>query len=62
MTADPQAAEAFLRKYDVRYIVVGQLEKAEYAGPGLDKFTQYNGQLWDTVYQQADTTIYQVRP
>ncbi len=61
-TPDPQAAEAFLRKYDVKYIVVGQLEKAEYAGSGLDKFTQLSGRLWDTVYQQADTTIYQVRP
>ena len=42
--------------------MVGQLEKAEYAGSGLDKFAQWNGQLWDAVYQQADTTIYKVRP
>lgn len=62
MTPDSQAAEAFLRKYSVRYIVVGQLEQAEYAGAGLDKFAQLSGQLWDVVYQQGDTTIYQVRP
>jgi uncharacterized membrane protein len=32
-TTDPAAAKAFLQKYNVRYIVVGQLERAEYV-PG----------------------------
>jgi len=61
-TTDIQQAQAFLSKYDVRYIVVGQLERAEYQGAGLLKFLQYDGQLWDTVYQEGVTTIYRVRP
>jgi hypothetical protein len=46
----------------VKYIVVGQLERAEYAGAGLGKFVQYDGKLWDAVYHEGNTTIYQVRP
>ncbi|MFN2121849.1 MAG: DUF2298 domain-containing protein, partial [Anaerolineales bacterium] len=61
-TTDIQQAQAFLKKYDVRYIVVGQLERAEYQGAGLLKFVQYDGQLWDTAYRGGETTIYRVRP
>jgi YYY domain-containing protein len=61
-TTDPQAALSFLKKYNVKYIVVGQLERAEYPGAGLNKFDQYNGQLWDSVYRQGDTVIYKVNP
>ena len=61
-TTDVQAALAFLKEYNVKYIVVGQLEHAEYAGPGLDKFEAQNGQLWNTVYRDGDTVIYQVHP
>ena len=59
-TTDVQAVKAFLQKYDVKYIVVGQLEMAEYPGAGLDKFVQYNGKLWNSVYHDGDTSIYQV--
>ncbi len=59
-TQDVEAARAFLREYNVKYIVVGQLERAEYAGAGLDKFEQYNGVLWKAVYREDDTVIYQV--
>jgi uncharacterized membrane protein len=61
-TADAQQAEDFLRRYNVRYIIVGQLERAEYPGPGLLKFVHYEGQLWDAVYREGQTVIYQVRP
>jgi YYY domain-containing protein len=61
-TADVQAARDFLGKYQVRYIIVGQLERAEYPGAGLDKFEQYNGKLWNSVYRDGDTVIYQVLP
>lgn len=61
-TSDVQEALNFLRQYEVRYIVVGQLEQAEYPGPGLDKFADNAGKLWDAVYQEGDTTIYQVLP
>jgi uncharacterized membrane protein len=59
-TQDINAVGAFLTKYNVKYIVVGELERAEYAGAGLDKFEQYNGVLWNSVYREGDTVIYQV--
>ncbi len=59
-TSDVQAAQAFLKEYNVKYIIVGQLERAEYPGPGLEKFEQYNGKLWNAVYRDGDTAIYQV--
>ena len=37
-SANPQEALSVLRKYGVRWIVVGGLERAYYPGPGLDKF------------------------
>jgi YYY domain-containing protein len=59
-TDDADAALVFLKKFGVQYIVLGQLERAEYAGAGLDKFEQYNGKLWNAVYREGDTVIYQV--
>ncbi|HEY5983192.1 MAG TPA: DUF2298 domain-containing protein [Anaerolineales bacterium] len=57
-----QGALDFLKRYNVRYIIVGQLERAEYPGAGLDKFSANDGKMWDTVYHDEATTIYQVRP
>jgi len=71
-TPDINAALTFLKKYNVRYIVVGQLERAKYApgapagpippeGPdGLAKFEQYDGGYWQSVYRDGETVIYQV--
>jgi hypothetical protein len=42
--------------------VVGQLEQVTYPGPGLDKFPAFNGVLWNQVYQDENTTIYEVIP
>jgi uncharacterized membrane protein len=57
---DALAAYQFLQTYQVKYIILGQLEKATYAGAGLDKFSLNEGILWQTVYQDRDTTIYEV--
>ena len=65
-TTDLQLARAFLRKYDVRYIILGQQERGLYASEngqpvqGLAKFPAADGSLWRTVYQDKDTTIYEV--
>jgi YYY domain-containing protein len=59
-TTDWKAAEAFLQKYDVKYIVLGQQERGKYPGEGLDKFLQAEGILWQEVYHQGDTIIFQV--
>jgi len=52
----------FLAEYDVRYIVVGQLEQIYYPGDGLLKFEQYNGTLWKEVFRDRQTAIYEVLP
>jgi len=59
-TTDLSEAEAFLTEYNVSYIILGQLERIYYAGPGLDKFEAQNGQLWQRVYQDKNTAIYKV--
>jgi uncharacterized membrane protein len=59
-TPDVDAAVSFLEKYDVRYIILGQLERLNYPSIGLEKFPAYEGVLWQLVYQDGDTEIYQV--
>ncbi len=65
-TPDQTLALAFLHKYNVRYIIVGQLELAKYtpadpsAPNGLVKFHQYNGVLWKDVFHSGATVIYEV--
>jgi uncharacterized membrane protein len=61
LTADRQSAEDFLQRYDVKYVIVGQMERAEYPGIGLEKFDALNGDLWQEVYRDGDTVIYEVR-
>ena len=66
-TTEIDIARAFLKKYQVQYIVVGQLERNVYPvqNPmvdGLAKFEKYNGLYWKAVFQDADTTIYEVIP
>jgi uncharacterized membrane protein len=58
-TADLDFAEDFVERYQVSYIIVGQLEKAKYSIAGIEKFILGEGLLWNTVYQDRDTTIYQ---
>jgi YYY domain-containing protein len=53
-------ALAFIKKYDVGYIVVGQEERNYYPGAGLDKFAQEEGVLWDEVFRDGATRIYKV--
>ncbi len=60
-TTERAYVEDFLRRYDVTYIVVGQLERATYPGPGLEKFRLWDGDLWQEVYRDGATVIYRVR-
>jgi uncharacterized membrane protein len=59
-TTDRQQTTNFLKKYNVHYIIVGQLEQAYYAGDGVDKFMAWNGDLWKEIYRDRDTVIYEV--
>lgn len=58
-THDEGVVIEFLKKYQVKYIVVGQLERVYYP-TGLDKFDQWNGKYWKEVYRDGGTAIYEV--
>jgi uncharacterized membrane protein len=60
-TLDMQTARDFLRKYNVRYIVLGQQERAYYTAPGLEKFAamERSGEL-KRVFSVGQTVIYEV--
>ena len=59
---NPEFTRDFLKKYDVKYIIVGQLERAEYIPEGIAKFEQAEGQYWRAVYRDGQTVIYEVIP
>ncbi|HLO18614.1 MAG TPA: hypothetical protein VK206_27530, partial [Anaerolineales bacterium] len=59
-SVDVEFSREFLKTYDVHYIVVGQLERAEYTLEGINKFEQYNGTYWQEVYRDGNTVIYKV--
>jgi uncharacterized membrane protein len=61
-SVDIDATRTFLKTHDVRYIVVGQLERAEYTPEGIAKFEQFDGTDWNAVYRDANTVIYEVTP
>ena len=57
---DLELVKEFIQKYDVHFIIVGQLEQAYYVGPGLEKFEANDGILWNEVYRNEGTVIYEV--
>ena len=59
-TTDIFTALNFLQKYDVKYIIVGQLERIIYGQDGLAKFSEYEGSYWQTVFTYKDTIILKV--
>jgi len=61
-TRDLSAAKAFLDKYAVKYIVVGQMERNMYSQEGIAKFEFGNGSMWKTVYEDSGTVIFEVLP
>jgi YYY domain-containing protein len=57
---DQEFVRDFLERYGVKYIIVGQQEVAVYSYAGLDKFLAWDGLLWNEVYRDAGTAIYEV--
>jgi uncharacterized membrane protein len=55
---DPERAVELLRRYDAEYIVVGGLERACAAAPGVAKFAAGAGRYWTVVFESGDTRIY----
>jgi YYY domain-containing protein len=59
-TPDQELAWRILREYDVRFIVVGGLERAYYPAAGLAKLDQMIGNGLEVAYHQGSVTIYEV--
>ncbi len=59
-TTSLDVAEAFLRRYDVGYIILGQQERGLYGEGGLEKFDAAASILWKEVYRDRDTRILKV--
>jgi YYY domain-containing protein len=55
----PNRVLPLLKKYQVRYVYVGALERAYYTAAGLIKFDQQTD-LFNPVYRQHGVTIYEV--
>jgi YYY domain-containing protein len=60
-TADVSRALEIMRKYGVRYVYVGELERAYYPKDGIDKFGQMGGYGLSPVYEMGPVTIYEFR-
>jgi uncharacterized membrane protein len=61
-TIDMDETLKFLKKYDVKYIIVGQMEQAIYPQVGISKFQAYNNVYWKPVFTYKQTTIYEIIP
>lgn len=59
-TEDIDQALAVIDKYDISYIVVGELERIYYQPTGLEKFSANDGVYWNKVFDQGNTQIYEV--
>jgi uncharacterized membrane protein len=55
-TTDAGEARGLLARYRVRYVVLGSVERAEYPGPGLEKFAT----IASPVFSSAGTAVYRV--
>jgi len=61
--SDPDPAEALriLKKYQVSYVIVGQLERLYYPPAGLAKFDDNLGGALELVYDNPGTKIYRLK-
>ncbi len=55
-TIDVNTCIAILKRYSIRYVMVGELERRIYSSSGLQKFNQ----LGTVVYQKGNTVLYDV--
>ncbi|MPZ47848.1 MAG: phospholipid carrier-dependent glycosyltransferase [Dehalococcoidia bacterium] len=62
--ANPEQGQArrFLQRYNVEYVILGQLERAYYPIEGLRKFESGLGGALEIAYSNPGLTIYRVKP
>jgi len=58
---DPAAKMKLLRKYNVRYVYLGQVEQMYYKGQGLAKFDAMIGKGLELAYENPKVKIYEVK-
>ena len=58
-TPDMPGAVKLLRKYDVRYVYVGEMERTHYLEPGISKFDQMESYGLNAVYRDGPVVIYE---
>jgi uncharacterized membrane protein len=61
-TADLQRARDILERYDVEYVIVGDVERNFYPGGGLQKFDSGLGGYLEKVYENPGMQIWRVIP
>jgi uncharacterized membrane protein len=59
-TDNMDRCEEIINQYDIRYIVVGQLERSLFTEGQLAKFEEQEGRFWKKVFNYQQTAIYQV--
>ena len=59
-TLDSSYVNDFIEKYNIDYIVVGQLERAYHDAFGIDKFSLWEDDNWEMIYHDNQTTLYKV--
>jgi uncharacterized membrane protein len=61
-STDVAHAREILRRYDVQYVIVGQLERNYYPPQGLEKFNNGLGGMLELAYQNPGLQIWHVIP
>lgn len=59
-TGTPEQALELIRKYNVQYVYVGQLERQYYTDEGIDRFDGALSDNFDKVFSNEDVSIYRV--
>ncbi len=58
-TRDVSQAVGMLRKYEVKYVYVGEMERTHYPGPGIAKFEDMEAYGLTRVYRDGPVVIYE---
>jgi len=60
-TSDLTVAERLIQKYEIDYVVIGQLERSIYPKAGIEKFAGANDNMFEIVYEADDTMLLEVK-